>query len=884
MNLKLKVLILFVCSLIITMVPASAVETSSIMAQNTDNIKANQANLAEDNKEIAESTDTIDYHAKIIQDTVNEMNNVKWYQFWKWDFYLRKGPNKINSEGKIIESISQNINIIGSNAEQNADQISDKGEKGVQIALDILNRKNSTNIGNNTYNTGDANANAQLIASELTSQFKNNYIVTAPKTLEKGDIVQHYLSLNNYVYLQYVGMNPAKDTALFIGDRNTAVRLPVNDMRIKNKIASKTASINTANTDSSNVNINMNTSAMSHMENVVTSPQIMYIDMIQKNGLKDYNNSQVSDYTNQINNEKKKKTSGSNLMIAGAVIATVAAIISGTLMGITGFTSVLTCMAAVIPPVAPLIPFFATLCGILGWIALSLSIISSTLVITGSAIFNKADKKISKLNEDEKTFIDETNAIGYDLNTYNDGETNNLPVSHDSVIDVEKNGNSSGTLNATDADGDGLIYIMDHQASNGTVTINNNGTYTYTPNKNFTGNDSFTYKSNDIYGDSNIATVKVIVHPVNHPPVSNNLTFDTETNNNLTGALKVTDTDGDTVTCNIVNSTSHGNITLNNDGTFNYIPEEGFIGNDTFTYKAQDWKETGNTATVQINVHPVNQAPVSTDINCAMNKNENIIGNLTATDEDKDPLSYNLENKPYHGNLILNSDGSFSYIPDHGFIGNDTFTYIAHDWKEISNTGTVTIEVLDVNHAPVVQNMNLNMTMNKELKGIFKATDLDGDNLKYKENSNPLHGTVKITANQFIYTPAKDFIGTDTFTYKANDGRTDSSYAKVIIYVSKNTVKSNIKSTIPTSTVTNTNSDKNTVNTAKATENTRQNSLNQLPKLNSQTLPDISTKHPTLNQTLLQTPEMTNMLQNPLFQFITTTFQKATNNIASLFK
>ena len=53
--------------------------------------------------------------------------------------------------------------------------------------------------------------------------------MTAPSNLVKGDIVQHYLSHNNYVYLQYVGMNPAKDTALFIGDKNTAVRLPVND-------------------------------------------------------------------------------------------------------------------------------------------------------------------------------------------------------------------------------------------------------------------------------------------------------------------------------------------------------------------------------------------------------------------------------------------------------------------------------------------------------------------------------------------------------------------------------------------------------------------------------------------------------------------------------
>ena len=66
---------------------------------------------------------------------------------------------------------------------------------------------------------------------------------------------------------------------------------------------------------------------------------------------------------------------------------------------------------------------------------------------------------------------------------------------------------------------------------------------------------------------------------------------------------------------------------------------------------------------------------LANDINITMNKNENIMGNVTATDEDGDPLSYNLKDKPDHGKLDLNSDGSFSYTPNQGFIGNETFTY-----------------------------------------------------------------------------------------------------------------------------------------------------------------------------------------------------------------
>ena len=299
MNLKLKILILFVCSLIITMVPASAVETSNQIAQNTDNIKLNQANLADDSKEFAESTDTIDYHAKIIQDTVDEMNNVKWYQFWKWDFYLRKGPNKINSEGIIIESISQNINNIGSNAEQNADQITNDGEKNIQLALASTNQNNDKYTRNIPYNTGDAKENAHSIADNLSSRFKTKYTVTNWGHLKNGDIVQYPLSHNNYVYLQFVGMSPEGDKALFKGDMDTAVRLPVSELdNIQYRITSSNSK--TGSYDSSPDNKQTFTPTTNFTN-------VHYIGNIQKNALANYNNSKVIDYNNMIQGLQKTK-------------------------------------------------------------------------------------------------------------------------------------------------------------------------------------------------------------------------------------------------------------------------------------------------------------------------------------------------------------------------------------------------------------------------------------------------------------------------------------------------------------------------------------------------------------------------------------------------
>ncbi len=654
--------------------------------------------------------------------------------------------------------------------------------------------------------------------------------------------------------------------------------MPANNLKIQYKIASQTGQ-NTLNSSS----INDSLSNTNKTLNIVNSPEIDYIDTIQRSGLFNYNKSGLNEYDNQIDSANKLKKTGVILIGVGTTLGAESILIITICIWAKGIAGLLEGICWLCPLIeAGCATLACCLCPALACTSFALDGISATLLCTGGNIYDISDKNLAKLYNDKNAFINETNGIENDLDMYYDGEADNLPVSGDAIVDVEENGNITGILNGTDKDGDGLIYVNEQKASNGTVIINKDGMYTYTPNKNFTGNNSFTYKSNDIYGDSNIATVTVIVHPVNHPPISSNFTFDTEINNNLTSTLNVKDADGDLVTYNLLNSTLHGNITLNNNGTFNYSPENGFFGNDSFIYKTKDWKETGNTATVQINVHPSNQAPVSTDINYNMNENSNFMGNLTATDEDKDTLSYQEETKPCHGNLILNSDGSFNYIPDLGFIGNDTFTYTAKDWKEKSNVGTVKIEILNINHSPVVQDTNLNTTINKEVKGIFKATDQDGDTLKYMENTKPSHGTVIINANQFVYTPDKNFIGTDTFNYKAYDGLAYSTLAKVTINVSKNVSKYTVNTIEPSASVPNINSNKNVV--TKTAGNTDTNSLNQPSNVNKQMLPDISTKHPEFNQTSLDTPEIPSIVQNTIFQFLGAILQKATHYLTSLFK
>ena len=699
-------------------------------------------------------------------------------------------------------------------------------------------------------------------------------MVSAKGNLNKGDIVQYPSSLGNYIYLEYIGLNPTGDTALFLGDSNTAVRLPLSALNsIKYKIKPET-NINTNIASSVVSKNNINTTKQNPLLNTVKSQQniagvlVHYIASTQEDGLKTYNKSQVNAYNNQINDKKDTCTTGSNLMIAGGVIGAVSIGMWTVIYFLVGLSNVCYALSLVCPALAAGGILSTATMGILIIIAGVLAVTSATLLVTGGGIYATANSKINNLNGDKTTFINGCNAIESDLETYNNGAANNLPVAQNLLIDAEQNNNIIGTFNATDADGDKLIYSTVQQASNGLVKVNSNGTYTYTPNNGFVGNDSFTYKSNDGYGNSNIATVNVVVHPFNHPPVSTDMVFDIETNTNLTGQLKATDQDGDPITYNILNTTSHGNITVNPDGTFTYTPTDGFIGNDTFTYTAKDWKENGNITTVQINVHPVNHLPVTQDLNLKVAKNENITSNFLAKDEEGDNLFFKLIDKPSKGTLTLNTDGTFTYTPNKNVVGNDVFTYKANDWQGASNLGMVNIEIYEFNHPPVANNISITTQKNHPFTGLFNATDLDDDKLTYKIITKPTHGAINIlNTGQFVYTPINGFTGNDKFTYTANDGKNQSNTATVEITVS------NIIKTIKENALINNNHNIRSSNS----KNTKEPQQTESPIVSKTNIPTNSQTANTLNTT--NTSLINPLIQNNPINYILSLINNTTNTI-----
>jgi hypothetical protein len=761
--------------------PAWAVETSSIISQNTGDINSDQASILEDNQKISDINDQINYHSNIIKDIINGMNNVKWYQFWKWNFYINEGPQRIQDESKTIETLSYQVKQKATDVSQKAQNINETGNKSLELSLEVASKTTQTNTINNYYNTGNAKENVDLIADHLSSRFQTKYTAVSADTFNNGDIIQYPLTHSNYVYLQYVGMNPKGDKALFLGDSNTAIRLPVAALKnIQYKIVPKT----TASTTNSSNSTPSGKKIINTVQNSFTSQLTSYVATLQKNGLENYNKSGVIDLDSQINDSNETKNMGSNIMIAGGVIGGVAIGLTIIMYFLTDLSVVIGGMGAIFPPLfACEIPIVSTYVAI-AWLVAELGVISGALLCIGGGIYVTADSKIDDLNEDKNTFINGCNAVDNDLKSYNSGAVNILPISNGLFVDGEQNTNTYGVLNATDVDNDGLIYSAVGNPSHGKIKVNTNGRYLYTPDQGYHGNDSFTYIANDGYGNSNVATVNIMVHPFNYPPVSTDMVFDIETNTTLSAQLKAIDQDGDPVTYILLNSSSRGNITINSDGTFTYTPLDGFIGNDTFTYVAKDWKEKGNIATVHVNVHSINHLPVTEDMNLRVAKNENITCKLLATDADGDNLLFKLIGKPSKGTINLNSDGTFTYIPKKNFVGKDLFTFKANDWQGESGLRTVNIEVYEFNHPPVANNMAINMVKNKIFLGLFNATDMDDDKLTYQIVNNPKHGTMKISLGKFVYTPSNGFVGHDSFTYRAYDGKNQSNIATVKITVS----------------------------------------------------------------------------------------------------
>ena len=380
---------------------------------------------------------------------------------------------------------------------------------------------------------------------------------------------------------------------------------------------------------------------------------------------------------------------------------------------------------------------------------------------------------------------------------------NNPPLADPDYALTEVNTPVTSSLlgNDNDPDGDNLVINTTPVSgpTNGTLIINPDGTYTYTPNTDFVGMDMFSYQVCDdgVPSLCDITTVTIDVIPD-----EGNITSAADDsgvgliNETITGSLVANDTDpeGDMQTINATPvsgpSVVGASVTINTDGTYSYVPATDFVGNDQFVYEICDdgLPIACTTATVYITILPTapNTTNASNDYNVTP-VNIAVSGNVLTNDLDDEgdmqATNTTVTAMPTNGTVTIDALGNYTYTPATDYVGEDSFQYTVCDNAATvaCSIATVYIEIVgnvtSGNNA-VIANPDMNVTnINTPVVANVTDNDHDPDNDNLTVNTTPIsdpsNGTVMLFSNgSYIYTPATDYVGTDVFTYEVCDDGT----------------------------------------------------------------------------------------------------------------
>jgi hypothetical protein len=365
-------------------------------------------------------------------------------------------------------------------------------------------------------------------------------------------------------------------------------------------------------------------------------------------------------------------------------------------------------------------------------------------------------------------------------------------------VTTQEDTNVSVTLKGCDPDGDTLIYSIVKEPSEGKLS-GTGPNLTYTPNENFNGTDSFTFKVNDGTTDSDEATVKIKLLPVNDPPKASYAgtifrqsppeakDSDITTDEDSSVSIKLTgyDANEDELTYTVVTNPSHGKLS-GEVPNLSYTPNKNFSGTDSFTFKVSDKKTESAAATVSIKVKAVNDPPDTKDDKVSTREDVSIsvIDVLTNdTDPEGDSLNITAVTQGKNGSVKINTDNTLSYTPKANFNGSDSFTYTVCDSKGCKSKAKVNVKVKAVNDAPSAIDSSVTTQEDEEVSVKLIGKDEDGDKLSFSVVRGPSHGSLRGTAPKLKYKPKANFSGTDSLTFKVTDQSGDGAMAKVSITV-----------------------------------------------------------------------------------------------------
>ncbi|MEZ8283968.1 polymer-forming cytoskeletal family protein [Vibrio splendidus] len=391
--------------------------------------------------------------------------------------------------------------------------------------------------------------------------------------------------------------------------------------------------------------------------------------------------------------------------------------------------------------------------------------------------------------------------FSFDVSDGTDTVSANIDVSVTPENDPPVAGSTSYTVNednsitisdaqllatSSDIEGDVSIDSVTYSGSDGVLEINGNGTYTFSPNENFNGEIALDVVVADEDGATDATTAGITVLEVNDPPVAGPTSYTIDEDSVLTFSesqvlLNASDVEGDVELVGISYDGPDGIFSVNGDGTCSFAPNENFNGQVQLDVTIRDEDGAEVETIINVDVLPINDAPVSGDL--AYNVNED--GSITLSQEQLLSQASDVEGEDLtasdltvDGNALVtaNDDGSFTIVPDANFNGDIDIQFNITDGTDTVQA-TADLTVNPVNDLPVPQDQQFIIQEDGTLQFtdadlLTGATDIDGDNLtvegiSYTDGDGVLtdHGD-----GTYTFAPNENFNGDVNFSFDVSDG------------------------------------------------------------------------------------------------------------------
>ncbi|QUJ66489.1 tandem-95 repeat protein [Photobacterium sp. GJ3] len=410
---------------------------------------------------------------------------------------------------------------------------------------------------------------------------------------------------------------------------------------------------------------------------------------------------------------------------------------------------------------------------------------NGAVVYTPAANFSGEDQFTYRVKDDLEAWSNIA-TVTMTVQAVNDAPVANADqatTQEDTPVDIAVSGN--------DSDLDGTLDLNAIQIQTppqmGQLQDLGNGSLRYTPDENQSGNDSFTYTIADNEGSaSNVATVSVIVDTVNDAPtISGTPLLSVDQDQTYAFQPTASDIEHDGLTFSVTNMPAWASFDPQT-GRLSGVPDNDAVGQyPNVVISVSDGDQSASLPAFTITVNNVNDAPVLTGLPPTEVLEDSHYGFLPqVTDIDGDALTFSIQNLPVWASFN-SQNGQLSGTPDNSHVGTSSGVMISvTDGTETVSLPAFSITVVNVNDAPVGEDMTVTLAEDQNLAILPTMTDVDSVSLSLVLGASPQHGSLTQQGSGWLYTPQADYFGADSFTYQVTDGEGLSAVYTVSITVS----------------------------------------------------------------------------------------------------